>query len=94
MIAMPNSHLVLHIETSKQHFENKISIKHLIKIIHLGAKNCPVGRNGLIATLAIYCGIVWVRKKVPIYSSTRYVAPWREGHSSYALFHSNWNSPN
>ena len=32
MIARPNSHLVLHKETSKQHFENKISIKHLIKI--------------------------------------------------------------
>ena len=47
MIAMPNSHLVLHKETLKQHFENKISIKHFIKIINLGAKNCPVGRNGL-----------------------------------------------
>ena len=33
MIAMPNSHLVLHKETLKQHFEKKISIKHLIKII-------------------------------------------------------------
>ena len=48
MIAMPNSHLVLHKETLKQHFENKISIKHLIKIINMGAINCPVGRNGLI----------------------------------------------
>ena len=27
--------------------KNKISIKHLNKIINLGAKNCPVGRNGL-----------------------------------------------
>ena len=27
--------------------KNKISIKHLIQIINLGAKNCPVGRNGL-----------------------------------------------
>ena len=27
--------------------KNKISIKHLIEIINLGAKNCPVGRNGL-----------------------------------------------
>ena len=25
-----------------------ISVKYLIKIINLGAKNCPVGRNGLI----------------------------------------------
>ena len=39
MIAMPNSHLVLHKETLKQHFENKTSIKHLIKIINLGAIN-------------------------------------------------------
>ena len=47
---MPSLHLVLHKETLKQHFgplENKISIKHLIKIINFGAKNCPVGRNGL-----------------------------------------------
>ena len=27
--------------------KNKTSIEHLIKIINLGAKNCPVGRNGL-----------------------------------------------
>ena len=47
MISMPNSHLVLHKETLKQHFENKTSIRHLIKIINLLAKNCPVGRNGL-----------------------------------------------
>ena len=47
MIAMPNWHLVLHKETLKQHFEKQItSIKHLIKIINLGAINCPVGRNG------------------------------------------------
>ena len=38
MIAMPNSHLVLRNETLKQHFENKISIKHLIKIFNLGQK--------------------------------------------------------
>ena len=48
MIAMPNSHLVLHKETLKQHFENTKSIKQLIKIINLGAINGPVGRNGLI----------------------------------------------
>ena len=46
MIAMPNSHLVLHKETLKQHFE-KTSIKHLMKIIHLWAINCPIERNGL-----------------------------------------------
>ena len=45
MIAMPNSHLVLHKETLKQHFEK--SIKHLIKIINLVAKSCPAGMNGL-----------------------------------------------
>ena len=45
---MSNSHLVLHKETLKQHFEKyTTSIKHLIKIINLGAINCPVGRNGL-----------------------------------------------
>ena len=27
--------------------KNKISIKHLIKIINLGAKNCPVGKEWL-----------------------------------------------
>ena len=43
MIAMPNSQLALHKETLK----NKISIKQIIKIINLGAINCPVGRNGL-----------------------------------------------
>ena len=43
---------VLHKETLKQHFiKNKISIKHLIKIINLGAKNCPVGRNGLSSNI-------------------------------------------
>ena len=47
MIAMPNSHLVVHKETLKQHLKNKISIKHLNKIMNLGDKNCPVGRNGL-----------------------------------------------
>ena len=47
MIAMPNSHPVLQKEALKQHFKNKISIKPLIKWISLGAKNCPVGRNGL-----------------------------------------------
>ena len=39
MIAMSNSHIVLHKETLKQHFEEKISIKHLIKIIIWGQKN-------------------------------------------------------
>ena len=29
--------------------KNKTSIKHLIRIINFGAKNCPVGRNGLRA---------------------------------------------
>ena len=48
MIAILNLHLVLHKEKLKQHLKNKISIKHLIKIINLGAINCPVGRNGLI----------------------------------------------
>ena len=48
MIAMPNSHLVLHKEILKQHFENKTSINHLIKIIKLGTINCPVGRNGIL----------------------------------------------
>ena len=48
MIAMPNSHQMMKTTILKQHFEKyKISIKHLIKIINLGAKNCPVGRNGL-----------------------------------------------
>ena len=37
--AMPNSHLVLHKETLKQHLENKTSIKHLIKIINLEVIN-------------------------------------------------------
>ena len=46
-IAMPNTHLVLHIETLSNTLKNKTSIKHLIKIINLGAINCPVGRNGL-----------------------------------------------
>ena len=50
MIAMPNSHLVLHKETLKQHCKNKMSIKHLIKIINLGAINCPVVLNGLRRT--------------------------------------------
>ena len=44
---MPNSHLVLHKEALKHTLKNKISIKHLIKIINFGTKNCPVGRNGL-----------------------------------------------
>ena len=47
MTAIPNSHLVLHKETLKQRFKNKTSVKHLIKIINLGAINCPVVRNGL-----------------------------------------------
>ena len=34
MIAMSNSHLFLHKETLKQPLKNKISIKHLIKIIN------------------------------------------------------------
>ena len=55
MIPMPNSHLVLHKETLKQQFENKISIKHLIKIINLVAKNCPVGRNGLTFVSRYIC---------------------------------------
>ena len=44
MIAMPNSHLVLHEETLKQHKQtltNKISIEDLIKIINLGVKKLP-----------------------------------------------------
>ena len=44
---MPNSHLVLHKETLNNTLKNKISFKHLIKVTNLGAKNCPVGRNGL-----------------------------------------------
>ena len=44
MTAMSNSHLVLYKETYT--LKNKTSIKHLIKIIHLGAINCPAGRNG------------------------------------------------
>ena len=36
MNAMPNSHLVLHKETLKQHFADNASIKHLIEIINLG----------------------------------------------------------
>ena len=48
MIAMPKSHLVLHKETLQQHtLKNKTLIKHLILKINLGAKNCPIGRNGL-----------------------------------------------
>ena len=49
MIAMPNLHLVLHKETLnfENTLKNKISIKHLFQKINLGAKNCPVGRNGL-----------------------------------------------
>ena len=39
--------------TLKQHFEHKTSIKHLIKIINLGAINCPVGRNLLIKQTSI-----------------------------------------
>ena len=38
MIAMPNSHLVLHKETLKQHFEEQKSTKLLIKIINLVPK--------------------------------------------------------
>ena len=45
MIAIPNSHLFLHKENNT--LKNEISIKHSIKIINLGAINCPVGRNGL-----------------------------------------------
>ena len=51
MIAMPNSHLILHKETLNNTLKNKISIKHLSKIINLGPKNCPVGRNGLIVDI-------------------------------------------
>ena len=53
MIAMPNSHLVLHKETLKQietTLKNKTSIKHLIEIINLGAKKLPCRKewvNGL-----------------------------------------------
>ena len=53
MIAMPNLHLVLHKETFviiNNTLKNKISTKHLFKIINLEAKNCPVGRNGLNRT--------------------------------------------
>ena len=53
MIAMLNSHLVLHKETLKQHFEKK-SMKHLIKIIYLGTKNAPIGRNGLTKKQYLY----------------------------------------
>ena len=43
---MPNSHLVLHKKKHENNtLKNKISIKHLSKIINLGAKNCPVGRK-------------------------------------------------
>ena len=68
MIDMPNSHLVLHKEALKQkqkkikikNKKNKMSIKHLIEIINLGAKNCPVGRSGLRAG----CEIVgWLNKR-------------------------------
>ena len=53
MIAMPNSHLVLHKETLN---DTKISIKHLSKLINFGAKNCPIGRNGLkCAQLYVSC---------------------------------------
>ena len=45
---MPNLHLVLHKETLNKTLEFKKLIKHLIKIINLGAKYGPVGRNGLI----------------------------------------------
>ena len=55
MIARPNSCLVLDKETLKQHFENKTSIKHLIKIINLRAKNCPVRRDGLTIGLRASC---------------------------------------
>ena len=46
-MSMPNSHLVLHKETLKKHFEKENINKHLLKIINLGAINCPAGRNGL-----------------------------------------------
>ena len=38
MIAMPNSHFVLHKETLKNTLKNKMSIRHLIKIINWGLK--------------------------------------------------------
>ena len=49
-MAMLNSHLILHKETIKQHFEKyKTNKKYFIQIINLGAKN--VGRNGLSQAL-------------------------------------------
>ena len=71
MIAMPNSHLALHKEALKQHFEKKASIEHSIQIINLGAINCPLGRKGLIpkankwfsSMLTIVCfGNLWVNE--------------------------------
>ena len=43
MIATQNSHLVLHKETLNNTLKNRKLIKHLIKIINLGAINGPVG---------------------------------------------------
>ena len=47
MFAMWSWHLVLHKEQSKQHSILKKHINEFIKLNNLGAKNCPVGRNGL-----------------------------------------------
>ena len=57
----------------------KKSIKHLIKIINLGAINCPVGRNGLTPMLTVafdnlqfmdwFCWVEQKRKNVQSFSS-------------------------
>ena len=52
MIAMPNLHLFYIKKHENNTLENKISIKHLIKIIW--GPNCPVGRNGLTFSVTKY----------------------------------------
>ena len=73
MIAMPNSHLILHKETLKQHKDiNKISIKHLIRIINLGAKNRPVGRSGLRTKVSkVNFGCDLLKNRFQVYARTR-----------------------
>ena len=59
--------------------KNKISIKQLIKIIHLGAISCPAGRNGLM-----YMSCPWRNQSILIHRT-----PQRRGrlHSSKFCIH-------